>query len=132
MSRNANMAKQSKPQRETVGRVMHEFKHGQLNRRGGPVKNRKQAVAIALREAGASKKQSPKESRESLRRTKTKERRGQTGQAQAESKRMGRHLDRKAAKTRSELYEEAKRRRIPGRSKMSKEQLERVLKRQRD
>jgi hypothetical protein len=54
------MAKQSKPQRETVGRVMHEFKHGQLNRRGGPVKNRKQAVAIALREAGASKKQSPK------------------------------------------------------------------------
>jgi hypothetical protein len=126
------MAKQSKPQRETIERVMHEFKHGELKRRGGKVKNRKQAVAIALREAGASKKQSPKENRESLRKTKTKERRGETGQAQAKGKKMGRHRDRtrtRADKTRAELYEEAKRRDIPGRSKMSTGQLERVLKR---
>jgi hypothetical protein len=50
------MAKQSRAQKETVGRVMHEFKHGELKRgRSGKVRNPKQAIAIALREAGASK-----------------------------------------------------------------------------
>ena len=51
------MAKQSPKQEETVERVMHAFKHGQLRTRGdGPkVKNPKQAIAIALHEAGASK-----------------------------------------------------------------------------
>ena len=48
------MAKQSKAQKETVERVMHEFKHGELKQAGGrKVKNPKQAIAIALREAGA-------------------------------------------------------------------------------
>jgi hypothetical protein len=126
------MAKQSRPQKETVGRVMHEFKHGQLKRGGGKVKNRKQAIAIALREAGASKRQSPKENRESLRKTKAKERRGKTGQAQAEGKKTASRGARGGSdrgKTRTELYREAKHRDIPGRSKMSKSQLERALKR---
>ncbi len=43
--------------RKKVEKVMHEFKHGELKSGGRrPVKNRKQAVAIALseaREAGA-------------------------------------------------------------------------------
>ncbi len=47
---------QSKAQNDTVERVMHEYKHGELRIQGnGPkVKNPKQAIAIALRKAGAS------------------------------------------------------------------------------
>jgi len=43
---------------EKVGKVMHEFKHGNLHsgRSGKIVTDRKQAVAIALSEAGMSKK----------------------------------------------------------------------------
>jgi Family of unknown function (DUF6496) len=38
---------QSKAQKETVGRVMHEFKHGELETNTGrKVKNPKQAIAI--------------------------------------------------------------------------------------
>ena len=47
--------RESEPQKETVERVMHEFKHGEL-RSGGSgqkLKSRRQAVAIALSEAGA-------------------------------------------------------------------------------
>ncbi|HLH11500.1 MAG TPA: DUF6496 domain-containing protein [Methylovirgula sp.] len=77
--------RQSRAQKNTVGRVMHEYKHGELSRgRGGKVKSRKQAIAIALREAGASKYESPQKNRASLRKTKSKERRGETGQARAE------------------------------------------------
>ena len=45
--------RESKAQKKTVGRVMHEFKHGTLkNGRGGKkVKSRKQAIAIGLSEA---------------------------------------------------------------------------------
>jgi hypothetical protein len=58
---------QSSEQKKTIERVMHEFKHGELPRgRGGKVKNRKQAVAIALHEAGASKYESPQKNRENL------------------------------------------------------------------
>jgi hypothetical protein len=47
---------ESKAQKETVERVVHEFKHGELNTSGGrKVKNPKQAIAIGLHEAGASK-----------------------------------------------------------------------------
>lgn len=81
------MAKESKGQKETIERVMHEFKHGELPRgRGGAVTNRKQAVAIALKEAGASKYESPKENRENLRKTKAKERRGETALAEKEGR----------------------------------------------
>jgi Family of unknown function (DUF6496) len=79
--------RESKAQKKTVGRVMHEFKHGELPRgRGGKVKSRKQAIAIALREAGASRYESPKKNRENLRKTKSKERRGETGQARTEGR----------------------------------------------
>lgn len=70
------MAKQTKAQADTVHRVMHEFKAGELRMRGdGPkVRNPKQAVAIALREAGASKEDSSSANRKNLRKTKAKER----------------------------------------------------------
>ena len=68
--------KQSKEQKETIGRVMHEFKHGELETSAGKkVKNPKQAIAIGLREAGASKYETKEENAQSLKRTKEKERR---------------------------------------------------------
>ena len=81
-------SKQSDGQRETVGRVMHEYKHGELKSRGaGPkVKNPKQAVAIALHEAGASRDQSPARRKQSLHRTKAKEASGRTAEAETEGK----------------------------------------------
>jgi hypothetical protein len=80
--------RESEPQKETVERVMHEFKHGELRSgtSGQMVKNRKQAVAIALSEAGESNQQTLKENAEHLRRTKAKERRGETAKDQAEGK----------------------------------------------
>lgn len=101
------MAKQSKAQQEVVGRVMHEFKHGELETAGRKVKNPRQAIAIALHEAGASRDQTPAEGRKALARTRAGERR--------------------AGQTRAELYEEARRRGVPGRSRMSKEELVRAL-----
>ena len=79
--------RETKAQKDTVGRVMHEYKHGELEfSRGGKVKSRKQAVAIALSEAGASKYESPQKNREHLHKTKEKERHGQTAQAQKEGR----------------------------------------------
>ncbi|HEX5847347.1 MAG: DUF6496 domain-containing protein [Rhodoplanes sp.] len=121
------MAKQNKAQKDTVERVMHEFKHGELKMRGGrKVKNPRQAIAIGLREAGASKYESKKDNARSLRRTKRKERRGETARAETE----GRRNDPTAnggRDSRASLYAEAKRRNIPGRSKMSREELQRAL-----
>lgn len=124
---------QTPAQRETVERVMHEFKHGELKTARGTrkVKNPKQAVAIALHEAGASKFESPAENRRNLRRTKAKERRGETYRDEAEgrksrAKTRGRRST-GGEKTKAQLYAEAKRRNIPGRSKMNKSQLERAL-----
>jgi Family of unknown function (DUF6496) len=112
---------QSKAQKETVGRVMHEFKHGELETNTGrKVKNRKQAIAIGLREAGASKYESKEKNRKNSTRTKARERRGAT-----EKDRRERHIGPK--QTRSELYAEAKHRNIPGRSKMSKKELEHAV-----
>ena len=69
------MEKQSKGQKETVKRVMHEFKHGELETSAGKkVKNPKQAIAIGLREAGASKYETKEENERNLKRTKEKER----------------------------------------------------------
>lgn len=109
---------QTPAQKETVERVMHEFKHGELKTARGArkVKNPKQAIAIALHEAGASKNESPAENKRNLRRTKAKERRGETYRDEAEGK-----------TTKAELYAEAKRRDIPDRSKMDKAQLQRAL-----
>lgn len=111
------MAKETKAQQETVGRVMHEFKHGELKRgRGGKVRNRKQAIAIALSEAGASNQQSPQENRRRLAKTKARERSGRTGQARREG-----------GTTRAQLYQQAARKGVRGRSRMSKAELERAV-----
>lgn len=124
------MPKESPKQKKIVERVMHEFKHGELKQaQGGKVRNPKQAIAIALREAGASKSESGPKNRKNLQETKSKERRGATGQARTEGRRKAQQSARGATATRAELYEQAKRRDIPGRSRMSKAELERALKR---
>jgi hypothetical protein len=56
------MAKATKRQQKKIGKVMEEYKAGKLKSgkpgpgKGPKVKSRKQAVAIALREAGVKKK----------------------------------------------------------------------------
>lgn len=84
------MAKSSPRQRRTEGRVMHEFKHGELKSgkggRGGKVKSRKQAIAIALSEAGASKYRSGAKNRSNRAKTERKESAGRTAQQEREGK----------------------------------------------
>ena len=154
------MSQTSPRQRKTTGRVMHEFKHGELRSgpggKGGKVKSRRQAIAIALKEAGASKYESERENERNLAKFERKEARGETYQQEAEGKSRvgargrressramgGRDVrrttarGRKAARTRArnsggatkqELYRRAKARSIPGRSQMSKRQLENAL-----
>lgn len=120
--------RQSKDQKETIGRVMHEYKHDELvTSRGTKVKSPKQAIAIALHEAGASKYESERKNRDALRRTKARERKGTTGRAEPPrpaSRSRGAGRD---EKSRAELYAEARRRHIPGRSRMGKDELKRAL-----
>ncbi|MBS0547897.1 MAG: hypothetical protein JSR24_09115 [Proteobacteria bacterium] len=84
------MAKESMAQRKTTGRVMHEFAHGELKSgrggKGGKVKSRRQAIAIALHEAGASKYESKAKNRKDLAKTKRKEATGRTAQQEKEGK----------------------------------------------
>jgi hypothetical protein len=84
------MPKESMAQRKTTGRVMHEYAHGELmsgrGGKGGKVKSRKQAIAIALHEAGASKYDSKKKNRSNLSKTKRKEATGRTAQQEKEGK----------------------------------------------
>ncbi len=122
-------SRESKPQKETVGRVMHEFKHGELRSgaSGKKVKNPRQAVAIALSEAGASNQQSPKENEQHFRRTKAKEARGETAQAETEGHGRSGSRGGREGETRAELYRKARERDVPGRSKMSKSELERAV-----
>lgn len=58
------MPTESPSQRKTTGRVMHEFKHGELKSgrggKGGKVKSRKQAIAIGLSKAREKGKKVPK------------------------------------------------------------------------
>ena len=148
---------ESARQKRITGRVMHEFKHGELKRgpggKGGPVKSRRQAIAIALEEAGDSKYESETRNERNLHRTEKKEAEGKTAQQEREgkshvgasgkresSRSMGGKDARKptahgekAARsrahradghTRDELYGQAQRRHIEGRSKMTKRQLE--------
>ncbi len=88
------MPKETKSQQKTVERVMHSFKQGNLeSSAGGKVKDRRQAVAIALAEAGASN-----------------------------------NNDRRPSEpTRAELYAQAGRQGIAGRSRMNKEELRRAV-----
>ena len=154
------MARSSPRQRKTTGRVMHEFKHGELKRgrrgAGGKVKSRRQAIAIALKEAGASKYESTSENKRNFAKTRRKEARGETGQQEREGKsrvgargrressramggRNARTRTRRGSKaarsrarhsdtsTRAQLYRRAKARGIAGRSRMTKRQLENAL-----
>jgi hypothetical protein len=61
---------------------MHEFAHGELKSgpegKGGKVKSRRQAIAIALKEAGASKYESKTENKRNLAKSERKEARGET------------------------------------------------------
>jgi hypothetical protein len=139
---------------------MHEFKHGELKSgpggKGGRVKSRGQAIAIALEEAGASKYESDRRNRRNLHRTEHKEAKGRTAQQEREGKarvgasnkrestpamggRNARKLTARGKKaaaarahrsdgyTREKLYAMARRRRIEGRSRMTKRQLENAL-----
>jgi hypothetical protein len=145
-------------QRKTMGRVMHEFEHGELRSgRDGKVTSRRQAIAIALKEAGASKYESERENRRNLRRSERKEARGETYQQEREGKSHvgargkressramgGRNATHRTARgqkaarsrarnghngaTKQQLYKRAKARHIPGRSRMTKRQLENAL-----
>jgi hypothetical protein len=149
---------ESSRQKRVTGRVMHEFKHGELKSggKGGKVKSRRQAIAIALKEAGASKYDSTRRNRRNLRRTEQKEAKGRTAQQEREGKsHVGAYRKRESTKamagrdarkqtarghraavarvrkadghTRQELYDKARRKHIEGRSKMSKRQLENAL-----
>jgi hypothetical protein len=151
---------ESARQKRITGRVMHEFKHGELKSgvggKGGAVKSRHQAIAIALEEAGASKYESNRRNRRNLHRTEKKEAQGKTGQQEREGRSHlgasnnrqstrsmgGKNTKRPTARgrkaavartrradgnTRRELYARAQSRRIEGRSKMSKRQLENAL-----
>ena len=84
------MAKSSPRQRKTSGRVMHEFKHGELKSgpggKGGKVKSRKQAIAIAMHESGTSKYDSSSAKKRNLSKSKRKESRGETYQQEKEGK----------------------------------------------
>jgi hypothetical protein len=155
----AAMAESSRQKRIT-GRVMHEFKHGELKSgpggKAGPVKSRRQAIAIALEEAGASKYESNRRNKKNLRRTEHKEAKGRTAQQEREGKsHVGAYRKRESSRamagtnarkptakgrkaatsrvrkrdghTRQELYANARRRGIEGRSRMSKRQLENAL-----
>ena len=109
--------KQSPKQREIVARVMHGFKHGELDSSSGrKVENPRQAIAIALHEAGASRDETPAGNKRNLARTVAKERRAEAG-------REGGDGD----GSRAALYREAAKRGLPGRSRMTKAQLARAL-----
>ena len=153
------MAKTTPRQRKTLGRVMHEYTHGELKSgpggKGGKVKSRRQAIAIALHEAGASKYDSDAANRRSRAWAQRKEARGKTAQQAAEGRshvgargrresspamggknatkttRRGRkaanvRARRSSGTTRAELYRRAQARRIAGRSRMTKHAGERA------
>ena len=82
------MPRETESQKQTIHRVMHEYKQGELKSGGAAkkVKSPRQAIAIALHEAGATNRESPQRNEENLRKTKAKERRGETAEAEAEGK----------------------------------------------
>lgn len=82
---------------------------------------------------GASNQESPAKNRENLRKTKARERQGASSskvgpKSASPRERLGSKAFKAGqARTRAELYAEAKRQDITGRSRMSKDQLERAL-----
>jgi hypothetical protein len=74
------MPKETKEQKGTVARVMHEFKHGELESGAGKqVKSRRQA-------AGTSNQESPEKNRENLKQTKKKEREARAAKQEKEGR----------------------------------------------
>jgi hypothetical protein len=69
---------------------MHEYAHGELKSgpagKAGKVKSRRQAIAIALSEAGASKYNSKRKNRRNEAKTERKEAKGQTYQQEREGR----------------------------------------------
>ena len=57
------MAAQSPARTEAVERVMHEFKHDELKSAGHKVRSPKQAIAIGLSEADASRTEPAKQNK---------------------------------------------------------------------
>jgi hypothetical protein len=119
------MAKTSMSQRKTMGRVMHEYAHGELKSgragKGGKVKSRRQAVAIALKEAGASKLESPAENRRNLARSKRKEATGRTYQQETEGKsRVGARGKRESSRAMGGANAKTRTRRSPTRRSTSR------------
>jgi hypothetical protein len=140
---------------------MHEYEHGELKSglsgKAGKVRSRKQAVAIALSEAGASRYKSSAKNRKAEAHSERKEARGETYQQEKEGrthvgasgkresspamggknatrltargKKAARRRSRAGNETKSDLYRKAKARKIKGRSRMSKQQLENALQR---
>lgn len=123
------MAKQSPKQREIVGRVMREFKHGGLESSSGQdVKNPRQAIAIALHQAGASRDETPAGNRRNLSRTEAKERQAEAGRKGGGGTAPARASQKGGGdETRAALYGAATKRGISGRSRMTKAQLARAL-----
>jgi len=81
------MPKQSEGKRDTMERVMHEFKHGELETRAGDkVKSRKEAVAIGMSESGSSNQDDKKTNEHNYRGTKAKEGAGKTAQQEKEGR----------------------------------------------
>ena len=147
-------------QKRITGRVMHEYKHGELKSgpggKAGRVKNRRQAIAIALKESGGSKYESPRKNQRNEKKTERKEAEGRTAQQEREGKsRVGARGKRESTRamggvnarkptargkkaaatrarrrdghTRQELYARAQRKGVPGRSRMTKQQLANAL-----
>jgi len=120
------MAKQSKQQKDAMGRVMHEFKHGELKMRGDA---RSRIRARRSRSACMKPAHRATRPRRKMRATCAAPS-ARSGAARPRAETEGRRNDpasRGGRDARTALYAEAKRRNIPGRSKMSRQQLVRAL-----
>jgi hypothetical protein len=96
--------RQTPAQQKKVAQAMHEFKEGELeSSTSQKVENPKQAIAIDLSEAMALYKKP------------------QSGPSKSANQNSG------AVPTQRELYEAARKRGLPGRSRMTKAQLARAL-----
>ena len=86
----AKKRKYSPAASKDVEREMHKFKRGQLKSgpggKGGKVKSRRQAIAIALKESGESKYESKTENNRNLAKSERKEACGETSQQKPEGK----------------------------------------------
>ena len=116
------MLKETPSQRRIEGRVMHEFANGELmsgpGGKGGKVKSRKQAIAIALHEAGASKYENASQNKKALAKTKRKEAAGQTYQQEAEGKsHIGASGKRESSRAMGGKIAKAPARRVPRKAK---------------